>query len=81
MARRNHVVPISTGRAPPMNMVQMERRNRVAGSNSTFRNSNETIVYGTRQLINQLDVFISPNADELVNLIEEQNDLDLNLRL
>ncbi|KAG5630434.1 hypothetical protein H5410_002151 [Solanum commersonii] len=81
MARRNNVVPIRRGRALPMNMVQMERRNIVGGSNSTFRNSNETIVYGTRQLINQLDIPISPNADELVNLVEEQNDLDLNLRL
>ncbi|KAG5630402.1 hypothetical protein H5410_002119 [Solanum commersonii] len=67
--------------APPMNMVQMERINIVGGSNSTFRNSNETIVYGTRQLINQLDVPISPNANELVNLVEEQDDLGLNLRL
>ncbi|KAG5630438.1 hypothetical protein H5410_002155 [Solanum commersonii] len=37
MERRNTVVPISRGRAPPMNRVQLERRNIVGGSNSTFR--------------------------------------------
>ncbi|KAG5588194.1 hypothetical protein H5410_048628 [Solanum commersonii] len=78
---RNNVMPISRGRAPPVNMLQMERRNRVGDSNSSLRNSNQTIVYGTRQLINQLDVPVSSNVGELVNMAEEQNDLDLNLRL
>ncbi|KAH0634266.1 hypothetical protein KY290_037680 [Solanum tuberosum] len=81
MARGNSVMPISRGRAPPVNMLQMERRNRVGDSNSSLRNSNQTIVYGTRQLIDQLDVPVSSNVGELVNIAEEQNDLDLNLRL
>ena len=57
----------------------MARRNRIVeGSNSTFAYTNETIA--TQQLMNQLDVPISSNADEIVNIAEEQNDLDLNLK-
>ncbi|MCD7445806.1 hypothetical protein HAX54_000044 [Datura stramonium] len=66
--------PIRRGAAPPVNMHQMARGNRVGGSN-------ETIIEYTRPLINQLDAPISSNANELVDLTEEQNDLDLNLRL
>ncbi|MCD7445808.1 hypothetical protein HAX54_000046 [Datura stramonium] len=66
--------PIRWGRAPPVDMHQMARGNRVGGSN-------QAIVEYTRPLINQLNVPISSNANELVDLIEEQNDLDLNLRL
>ena len=54
----------------------MERRHEVGGSNSTFRNSNEAIASDTRPLINQLDVPVSSNVDELVNIAEEQNDFD-----
>ncbi|KAG5572270.1 hypothetical protein H5410_062036 [Solanum commersonii] len=71
MTRRNTGVSISRGRAPPMSMLQIERRNEVGGSNSIFRNSNETISFGTRPLINQLDVLVSSNAEELVNIVEE----------
>ncbi|KAM3326788.1 hypothetical protein P3S67_001914 [Capsicum chacoense] len=65
---------------PPVNRQQIARRNRVVeSSNLTFAYPNETIA--TQQLMNQLDIPISSNADEIVNIVEEQNGLDLNLRL
>ncbi|KAG5607035.1 hypothetical protein H5410_028527 [Solanum commersonii] len=67
-------VPIRRGITPIMDRQQMERRNRV-------ESSREAIVDCTTPLINQLDVPISSNADELVNIVEEQTDLDLKLRL
>ncbi|MCD7445807.1 hypothetical protein HAX54_000045 [Datura stramonium] len=70
----NRNPPIRRGATPPVNMHQMARGNGVGGSN-------QTIVEYTRPLINQLDAPISSNANELVDLTEEQNDLDLNLRL
>ncbi|KAM3249274.1 hypothetical protein P3L10_011043 [Capsicum annuum] len=75
---RNQLIRWSS--ASLVNRQQMARRNRVVeGSNSTFAYPNETIA--TQQLMNQLDVPISSNADEIVNIAEEQNDLELNLRL
>lgn len=68
----NH--PIRSDRAPPTESKQMEIG--IGGSNS-----NEIVHDCTIPLINQLDVPISSNADEIVNIAEQQNDLDLNLRL
>ncbi|KAF3670263.1 hypothetical protein FXO38_05661 [Capsicum annuum] len=80
MTRQNSVVPIRRGTRPPTTRQQMERSIRVGGSNPTFADLNESTDL-TRPLINQLDVPISSNVDELINIAEEQNDLDLNLRL
>ncbi|KAG5588193.1 hypothetical protein H5410_048627 [Solanum commersonii] len=73
--------PIRSDRAPPIDWQQMARSNRVGGPNSTFLNSNESIIDCTRSLINQLNVRVSANVDESVNIADEQNDLDLTLRL
>ncbi|KAF3670260.1 hypothetical protein FXO38_05664 [Capsicum annuum] len=80
MARQNRVVTISRGSTPPTNTQQMARNIEIEGSNSTFADSNELDDF-TKPLINQLDVPISSNADDLVNIVEEQNDLDLTLKL
>ena len=74
MARRNWFVPIRRGTTPIMDREQMERRNMV-------ESSREAIADRTIPLIDQLDVPISSNADELVNIVEEPIDLDLNLKL
>ncbi|KAH0640442.1 hypothetical protein KY285_037028 [Solanum tuberosum] len=73
--------PIRSDRAPPIDWQQMARSNRVGGPNSTFLNSNESIIDCTRPLINQLNVRVSANVDESVNIADEQNDLDLTLKL
>ncbi|KAK6781057.1 hypothetical protein RDI58_023241 [Solanum bulbocastanum] len=73
--------PIRSDRAPPIDWQQMARSNRVGGPNSTFFNLNESIIDCTRPLINQLNVRVSANVDESVNIADEQNDLDLTLRL
>ena len=62
------------GVTPIMDRKRMETRN-------IFESTNEAIVYSTTPFINQLDVPISSNTDELVNIVEHQTDLDLNLRL
>jgi len=74
IARRNMFVSIRRGITPIMDRQQMERGNIV-------ESLNEAIVDCTTPLINRLDFPISSNADELVNIVEEQTDLDLNLRL
>uniref|UniRef100_A0A3Q7GLJ1 C2H2-type domain-containing protein n=1 Tax=Solanum lycopersicum TaxID=4081 RepID=A0A3Q7GLJ1_SOLLC len=74
MARRNWFVPIRRGTTPIMDREQMERRNMV-------ESSREAIVDRTIPLIDQLDVPISSNADEIINIDEEHIDLDLELRL
>ncbi|KAF3670262.1 hypothetical protein FXO38_05662 [Capsicum annuum] len=80
MAIRNRVLQRRRGTTPPTDRQQMARSIEVRGSNSTFADSNESNNF-TKPLINQLDVPISSNADDLVNIAEEQNDLDLTLRL
>ena len=74
MIRRNMFLPIRRVITPIMDRQQMKRRN-------IIQSSNETIVDCTTQLINRLDVPISLNANEFVNIVEEQIDLDLNLKL
>uniref|UniRef100_A0A3Q7GKE6 C2H2-type domain-containing protein n=1 Tax=Solanum lycopersicum TaxID=4081 RepID=A0A3Q7GKE6_SOLLC len=74
MARRNWFVPIRRGTTPIMDREQMEKRNMV-------ESSREAIADRTIPLIDQLDVPISSNANELINIDEEHIDLDLELRL
>ncbi|TMW90215.1 hypothetical protein EJD97_016050 [Solanum chilense] len=74
MTPRNMFVPIRRGITPIMDREQMERR-------SMVESSREALVDHTTPLINQLDVPITSNADESVNIDEEQTDLDLKLRL
>ncbi|KAF3670261.1 hypothetical protein FXO38_05663 [Capsicum annuum] len=80
MVRRNRVVQRRRGTPPPTDRQQMARSIGAGGSNSIFANSNESDDF-TKPLIDQLDVPISPNADDLINIAEEQNDLFLTLRL
>ncbi|TMW82773.1 hypothetical protein EJD97_004967 [Solanum chilense] len=77
---RNNPTRISD-RAPPINWQQMASRNRVGGSNSTFPNSNDSTIDCTRSLTNQLNVPVPTNVDQLANIADEQNDVDLTLRL
>ena len=74
MARRNWFVSIRRGTTLIMDREQMERRNMV-------ESSREAIADRTIPLIDQLDVPISSNANELINIDEEHIDLDLELRL
>lgn len=74
-SNRNNPTRISD-RAPPINWQQMASRNRVGGPNS-----NDSAIDCTRSLANRLNVPVPTNVDELANIADEQNDVDLTLRL